>query len=137
MSKYPIKPGSCHSTAALICHLLKPFGVKVCDGYYSNIDSGKRYRHTFCQYQGKYFDPTIEFAFGTWKLNQFAYESIREYSTHEFLLYTHILGFLNNSSLDTCYYSSTLGNNIGEEALEYMIGDDGFLVSIDNAALVA
>ena len=130
---YTVEPKSCHKTACHVGKLLEKYGVIVCNGYYKRKDSNLWYKHSFCKYQDKYFDSTIETLWGEKELQSFEYESVREFNPSEFWLYCNACGYNESNILGMVFYDSSLGynqrNNADEEP-EYVIDNNGYLLKV-------
>lgn len=127
---YCVEKGSCHKTAVEVGLLLEKYGVEVVDGYYKLIDDDITYRHSFCKYNERYFDPTIEEYYGFKKTKGFSYISERVFSPHEIRVFQFACAYLETKQpLQKVFVCSTLGENkySPERTPEYMIDNEGFL----------
>lgn len=104
---YPIKKGSCHSTAGFVAFLLRDAGVQVCDGYYYDKMKKETYAHTFCKLGDLYFDPTIEFAFSSSFISCFDYHSVRLYEPNEYKVIQHAFYYAVKGGVNS-YATSTI-----------------------------
>ena len=132
---YPIQMGQCHMNAYRVSSCLESFGVLYCDGYYTDV-FGRALLHSFCKYNGRYFDPTVEFGYGSSGLSLFTYYSSRTFDPNEIKVFFatasymdyHLKGRITSTP-------STLDFDFQEDddaPYCYMIDDYGNLKWVDN-----
>ncbi len=129
--EYIVKPCSCHETAVRVGLKLEKYGVEVVDGYYVFLQRDEIHNHTFCKYNDKYFDPTIEEVFGSEGIQQFQYISERVFSPHEMFLYQNSCGYAAFGEFSGIYWLPTLRRHKDEigiiEESPFVMDEEGFL----------
>lgn len=140
-----IKKGMCHIVAYEVSHLLEGYGVLFCDGYYSR-QGGKLYTHSFCKYDNRYFDPTVEFGLGFSPGITFTYYSSRTFEPKEILIYyvaaslirdNRLVGFDNIATPTTLEYCFGEPFYAIESPKRFLIDDDGYMQWIDNPTYIS
>lgn len=122
LSSYHVEKGSCHQTASIFSRNISD--CYMCDGFYSC--GNKWHAHSFCKIGNKYFDPTIENAWGPDYLEKISYLSLRVYLPYEIYLFNIALAIKNNVWPYYSSYKSTIDNsNKGTVNYDYVIDDSG------------
>ena len=129
------KAKQCHMNAIKACRFLKDYGIRVVDGYYIEKGTEEKVAHSFLEYNGHYFDPTIEFAETPFTLSDFNYHACKLFNIHERIIICHALAYLYLGDPQYCHYSPLSSD---EEVLEcvlrrgpnsiYSLNEDGKLL---------
>lgn len=135
LDDFPMLMGQCHMNAFKVSSCLKSFGVLYCDGTYTDW-SGKTYYHSFCKYEGRYFDPTIEFGFLSPGICEYSYFSSRVFDPHEIHVYfatSSLMNFHFQGSITSTPTTLDFDFQEGDEApFCQLIDDSGCYKWVDN-----